>query len=547
MALKQYIGARYVTKIYENSLDPLSAEWEADVNYEPLTMVTYNFGSYLSKKEVPATVGNPSDNPSYWTQTGFYNGQIAYLYDAVSELNSKTGNPANLKTADKSNLVNAINEVLYKGFLTPDMFGAVGDGVTDDSQAFQDMLDEDLGIIIIPNDKTYYLASRVTMSKSKTIIGSNSRIYAPNGFLHVDQYKILVLSGLEVSGDQDASPYAGTCFDGYYENCDISNLIVRYYNKAFDITQGSYFSVFRSSVIYQCTVGFECPAQFNNNTFINVSFTRCATALKMANDVREVLFIASDFEQCDVVIEAIGRDITFESCYFELNKRLLYLPHEGYYNSVINFNNNYILCSGTTDNGFLIYALTLQSVSLRHGCNVTFNGNYIDVRNMGSLKPVAFFGSYTLCYLVLNWTNNLYIVDTNDVLEKYVQLFDLSVASEYLTDNNRIPFVTDLPVDVQNGLTAIQLLNGAKIVGKSKIKLSLTGICPIGEQVSSKSVSMPAYMCVGYPTSLVFGALALYSDGTVSPCKVTWTYNNLTFNGLDNTKTCTSISLTIQN
>lgn len=91
MALKQYIGARYVTKIYENSLDPLSAEWEADVNYEPLTMVTFNYGSYLSKKDVPATVGNPSDNPDYWVQTGFYNGQIAYLYDQVSNINNALG------------------------------------------------------------------------------------------------------------------------------------------------------------------------------------------------------------------------------------------------------------------------------------------------------------------------------------------------------------------------------------------------------------------------------------------------------------------------
>ena len=78
MATRQYIGARYVTKIYENSLDPSSAEWEANVNYEPLTMVTYNNGSYLSKRTVPGNVGNPASNPTYWTQTGFYNGQIAF-------------------------------------------------------------------------------------------------------------------------------------------------------------------------------------------------------------------------------------------------------------------------------------------------------------------------------------------------------------------------------------------------------------------------------------------------------------------------------------
>ena len=87
MATRQYIGARYVTKIYENSLDPSSAEWEASVNYEPLTLVTYNNGSYLSKKEVPGSVGDPASNPSYWVQTGFYNGQIAALDAKISNLN----------------------------------------------------------------------------------------------------------------------------------------------------------------------------------------------------------------------------------------------------------------------------------------------------------------------------------------------------------------------------------------------------------------------------------------------------------------------------
>lgn len=83
MSVRQYIGARYVTKIYENSLDPSSAEWEANINYEPLTMVTYNYGSYLSKKQVPANIGNPADNPTYWAQTGFYNGQIAMLQNEI--------------------------------------------------------------------------------------------------------------------------------------------------------------------------------------------------------------------------------------------------------------------------------------------------------------------------------------------------------------------------------------------------------------------------------------------------------------------------------
>ena len=84
--MSRYIGARYVIKIYENSLDHSSTAWEAGVNYEPFTLVTFNNGSYLSKNEVPSSVGDPATNPDYWAQTGFYNGQIAALTNRVDAL-----------------------------------------------------------------------------------------------------------------------------------------------------------------------------------------------------------------------------------------------------------------------------------------------------------------------------------------------------------------------------------------------------------------------------------------------------------------------------
>lgn len=87
MAVRQYIGARYVTKVYENSQTPGSAEWESGVEYEPLTLVTYLNSSYLSKKTVPVTVGNPAENTAYWVRTGYYNGQIASLQEQINDLN----------------------------------------------------------------------------------------------------------------------------------------------------------------------------------------------------------------------------------------------------------------------------------------------------------------------------------------------------------------------------------------------------------------------------------------------------------------------------
>lgn len=106
MDVRQYIGARYVLKIYENSQDAQSAEWEAGVAYEPLTMVNYNNSSYISRKDVPGNIGNPVDNPTYWALSGLYNGQIAALQEQLNELDdtvdSMVNNVAKNKYAGKS-------------------------------------------------------------------------------------------------------------------------------------------------------------------------------------------------------------------------------------------------------------------------------------------------------------------------------------------------------------------------------------------------------------------------------------------------------------
>lgn len=83
---RQYIGARYVVKVYENSQDAGSAEWEANTSYERLVLVTYQNTSYLSKKDVPANIGNPATNKGYWVSMGSFNGQISQLQERIEEV-----------------------------------------------------------------------------------------------------------------------------------------------------------------------------------------------------------------------------------------------------------------------------------------------------------------------------------------------------------------------------------------------------------------------------------------------------------------------------
>lgn len=105
MSQLQYIGARYVPVWYENSQDQ-TADWEVNVEYEPLTFVTtQNNHLYLSKKTVPDNIGTPAQNTEYWLDMGAFVGSYADLKAEIGEL-------GDLDTTDKTSIVNAINEIV---------------------------------------------------------------------------------------------------------------------------------------------------------------------------------------------------------------------------------------------------------------------------------------------------------------------------------------------------------------------------------------------------------------------------------------------------
>lgn len=84
MAVLQYVGARYVPKLFDDGNGGL--EWKANTYYEALTIVTYNNASYISRTPVPTTIGNPATNRDYWAGTGSYNGFISQLQESIESI-----------------------------------------------------------------------------------------------------------------------------------------------------------------------------------------------------------------------------------------------------------------------------------------------------------------------------------------------------------------------------------------------------------------------------------------------------------------------------
>lgn len=154
MATRQYVGARYVPKFYDNGSG--STQWSSSVSYEPLTIVTNAGNSYTSKKPVP--VGIDISNTEYWVCTGNFNAQVEE-YKNIAE-----------KTANKVELL--------ENYITPEMYGAVGDGVTNDTAAFNTMFSQNEKPVLLA--KKYLITGNFNINWDKVYIFGDGEIILKN-------------------------------------------------------------------------------------------------------------------------------------------------------------------------------------------------------------------------------------------------------------------------------------------------------------------------------------------------------------------------------
>lgn len=102
MSVLQYVGARYVPKLFDDGKGGM--EWQPNTYYEPLTIVTYNNASYISRVPVAATIGNPVENNSFWANTGNYNGFVAALDERLTAAEALIAKNTNDASRALSNL-----------------------------------------------------------------------------------------------------------------------------------------------------------------------------------------------------------------------------------------------------------------------------------------------------------------------------------------------------------------------------------------------------------------------------------------------------------
>lgn len=101
---RQYVGARYVPKIM--------GEWDKNIPYEALSIVTYKGSSFTSKIPVPAKVDIGDE--TYWVNTGNYNVQIEEYRKETLEAKQLANNTNTDLQTFKKNQTNTNNEINNK-------------------------------------------------------------------------------------------------------------------------------------------------------------------------------------------------------------------------------------------------------------------------------------------------------------------------------------------------------------------------------------------------------------------------------------------------
>lgn len=115
MSTIEYIGARYTPAFYNGNL---TSAWAANTEYEPLTMVNYLGIWFISKKNVPANIGQPNINAEYWALFSATTSDLTALLRDVTDAVNNAADSVDDAAAVVASTKQAVVDFKTKGVFT---------------------------------------------------------------------------------------------------------------------------------------------------------------------------------------------------------------------------------------------------------------------------------------------------------------------------------------------------------------------------------------------------------------------------------------------
>lgn len=287
MAVTQIVGPR-IAPLWA---DPV--EWTSTRAYEPFTFVTYHGDSYCSRKDTP--IGIDIANDGYWVKISDYNAQAVALQRSMTQTieTAESNMESTIQAAENSmteqvNAVQAVKNEFEAALNTTNVlkttlqfnvldYGAKGDGITDDTEAFKKTINAAVkslttgnivytakpdkswqATIVIPQG-TYMLSDSLTIPATNNLVNStDNRVCGIN----------LLGIGMPVLDFNETN--SGFVIEGCFFTC--RNVQVQNGGVAFYFSGDEYtpYCMFYNCLIKKCTSGIQAGHGFYMSMFVHV-------------------------------------------------------------------------------------------------------------------------------------------------------------------------------------------------------------------------------------------------------------------------------------
>lgn len=217
----------------------------------------------------------------------------------------------------ESKFTNDLKLHTLKDYITPEMFGAKGDGITDDRNAFVQAIQSNKALVI--QNKKYLLSDKIELISNIDIIGLGGQIIAPNGAFTIrsetsspysKRIRYVNIKNVEVVGSDHINTGINVENFGYIS---FEGVTIRGYDTGLSMISGSESEI-TSCEIYDNNIGVYLQRNTTpESDLANIKFY----STNISNNINNICVIENarsvDFINCSLVNSGKGGIIINES------------------------------------------------------------------------------------------------------------------------------------------------------------------------------------------------------------------------------------------